>query len=169
MAYGQQEPGGGWRSRYKRPDGTLGSKSGFSSETAAEKWGNEQEALIRRNMWIDPRDAETLFGEFVEEWLSAVSPPARAGHSGQVPVGARHASFAAVGDVAVDRHLQQLHRDREVGLGVARGLRGSHHRDDLRHLLHDPERGGARPADPSEPVLRDPGDVGGVRHRAVGR
>lgn len=74
MAYGQPEPGGGWRSRYKRPDGTLGSKSGFTSEKAAEDWGNEQEALIRRNMWIDPRDAETLFGDFVEEWLSAVSP-----------------------------------------------------------------------------------------------
>lgn len=74
MAYGQPEPSGGWRSRYKRPDGTLGSKSGFSSETAAEKWGNEQEALIRRNMWIDPRDAETPFGVFTEEWLMAVSP-----------------------------------------------------------------------------------------------
>lgn len=59
MAYGQPEPAGGWRSRYKRPDGTLGSKSGFKSEKAAEDWGNEQEALIRRNMWIDPRDAET--------------------------------------------------------------------------------------------------------------
>jgi hypothetical protein len=52
----------------------MGSKSGFSSEKAAEDWGREQEALIRRNMWIDPRDAETTFGEFAEEWLAAVSP-----------------------------------------------------------------------------------------------
>lgn len=52
----------------------LGSRSGFSSETAAESWGAEQEALIRRNMWIDPRDAETPFGEFAEEWYEAVSP-----------------------------------------------------------------------------------------------
>jgi integrase len=63
-----------WRARYKRPDGTWGSRSGFSSEKAAEDWGKEQEALIRRNLWIDPRNAETLFGEFVEDWFAAVSP-----------------------------------------------------------------------------------------------
>lgn len=64
----------GWRARYKRPDGTWGSQSGFSSETAAKNWGNDQESLIRRNTWIDPRDAETLFGAFAEEYLTAISP-----------------------------------------------------------------------------------------------
>ena len=74
MAYGQKGDGyRTWRARYKRPDGTWGSQSGFTSEKAAEEWGNEQEALIRRNLWIDPRDAETIFGDFAEEWLSAVS------------------------------------------------------------------------------------------------
>lgn len=63
-----------WRARYKRPDGTLGSKSGFSSKTAAEDWGDEQEALIRRNMWIDPRDAGTLLSDIAEEWLAAITP-----------------------------------------------------------------------------------------------
>jgi hypothetical protein len=74
VAYGEPDRGMAWRARYKRPDGTYGSRSGFSSRTAAEEWGDEQEALIRRNIWIDPRDAETLFGLFVEEWLAAVSP-----------------------------------------------------------------------------------------------
>src|SRR5882757_74426 len=73
MAYGQPADGG-WRARYKRPDGTYGSRSGFTSETAAENWGGEQEALIRRNLWIDPRDAETPFGEFAEEYLAAIKP-----------------------------------------------------------------------------------------------
>ncbi|MFD9961938.1 hypothetical protein [Amycolatopsis sp. NPDC058986] len=64
----------GWRARYKRPDGTWGSRAGFNSEKAAEAWGAEQEALIRRNLWLDPREAETPFGEFIEEYLDAVEP-----------------------------------------------------------------------------------------------
>jgi integrase len=63
-----------WRSRYQRPDGTYASQPGFVSEKAAVDWGNEQEALIRRSLWIDPRDGQTLFGEFVEDWLAAVGP-----------------------------------------------------------------------------------------------
>ncbi|MEV4648358.1 tyrosine-type recombinase/integrase [Saccharopolyspora sp. NPDC049357] len=74
MAYGQQDDSGGWRARFKRPDGTWGSKSGFPSERAAENWGNEQEALIRRHMWIDPRDGETPFGTFAREFLDALAP-----------------------------------------------------------------------------------------------
>lgn len=50
------------------------SESGFTSEKAAEGWGNEQEALIRRHMWIDPRDGDTPFGTFASEMLSAVAP-----------------------------------------------------------------------------------------------
>lgn len=76
MAYAEKENDGptGWRARYRRPDGTLGSKSGFTGSREAVAWGRDQEALIRRNMWIDPRDAETPFGEFAEEWFEAVSP-----------------------------------------------------------------------------------------------
>ncbi len=76
MAYAQPTGGGtpGWRARYKRPDGTWGSRAGFSSEKAAEAWGAEQEALIRRNLWLDPRDAETLFEAFAEEYMDAVGP-----------------------------------------------------------------------------------------------
>lgn len=74
MAYGQRDDSGGWRARFKRPDGSWGSKSGFTSEKAAEAWGNEQEALIRRHMWIDPRDGETPFGTFATEMLEALAP-----------------------------------------------------------------------------------------------
>ncbi len=73
MAYGELI-GKTWRSRYKRPDGTWGSQSGFSSEKAALDYGDEQEALIRRNMWIDPREAETPFGVFAEGYLAAIKP-----------------------------------------------------------------------------------------------
>ncbi|TDQ00697.1 tyrosine-type recombinase/integrase [Labedaea rhizosphaerae] len=74
MAYGQRthDGPGGWRARYRRPDGSLGSESGFSSETAAENWGLEQEALIRRNLWIDPADARTTLTMFSAEWLDAI-------------------------------------------------------------------------------------------------
>jgi hypothetical protein len=74
MAYGQRDDNGGWRVRYKRPDGTWASKSGFSSEKKAEEWGNEQEALIRRHMWIDPRDGETPFATFASDMLDAIGP-----------------------------------------------------------------------------------------------
>ncbi|MEV0068057.1 MULTISPECIES: helix-turn-helix domain-containing protein [unclassified Amycolatopsis] len=43
MAFGQEEPGmGEWRARYKRPDGTWGSRSGFPTKKAAEDWGLER-------------------------------------------------------------------------------------------------------------------------------
>ncbi|WP_233223929.1 phage integrase SAM-like domain-containing protein [Amycolatopsis sp. CA-128772] len=36
--------------------------------------GLEQEALIRRNLWLGPRDGETRFDDFAEEWLAGVAP-----------------------------------------------------------------------------------------------
>ena len=76
MAYGQRQHDGrsGWRARYRKPDGSVGSESGFSSKTAAAEWGREQEALIRRNLWIDPADARTTLATFSTEWLDAVGP-----------------------------------------------------------------------------------------------
>jgi integrase len=68
MAYAQRH-GKGWRARYKRPDATWGSESGFETKTAAQEWGYEQEALIRRHLWIDPAQAQTPFGIFAETWL----------------------------------------------------------------------------------------------------
>ncbi|GAA3012484.1 tyrosine-type recombinase/integrase [Actinokineospora diospyrosa] len=66
--------GSGWRARFKRPDGSWGSQSGFSSEKAAQDFADEQEALIRRHLWVDPREAGTLFGVFAEEYLAAIKP-----------------------------------------------------------------------------------------------
>lgn len=71
MAYAQRH-GKGWRCRYKKPDGSWGSQSGFETKTAALAWGQEQESLIRRHLWIDPADAETPFGTFAEAWLRSV-------------------------------------------------------------------------------------------------
>ena len=75
MAYAEPTDGEtpGWRARFKRPDGTWGSRSGFNTAKAAENWGDEQETLIRRNLWLDPRDAEMEFGKFAEEHLDAVA------------------------------------------------------------------------------------------------
>lgn len=76
MAFGQRDKDGkgGWRARYKRPDGTWGSESGFTSKKAAKAWGDDQEALIRRHMWIDPHDGETSFHDFATELLTALAP-----------------------------------------------------------------------------------------------
>jgi hypothetical protein len=76
VAYAQPTDGEppGWRARFKRPDGTWGSRSGFNTDKAAEAWGVEQEALIRRNLWLDPREAEILFGVFAEDFMDAVGP-----------------------------------------------------------------------------------------------
>jgi integrase len=70
MAYAQRHHGS-WRARYKKPDGTWASQSGFETKAAARAWGNEQELLIRRHVWIDPREAETLFGTFAEAWMAS--------------------------------------------------------------------------------------------------
>jgi len=72
MAFGQRDPHNpnGWRARFLRPDRTYGTQSGFTSRTAAKKWGEEQEALIKRRLWIDPRDAETPFEVVAEKWFT---------------------------------------------------------------------------------------------------
>jgi integrase len=70
MAYAEK-CGKKWRVRYKKPGGTWASEPGFDTKSAALDWGREQEGEIRRHTWIDPADAETPFGEFVEQWLKA--------------------------------------------------------------------------------------------------
>jgi integrase len=73
VAFGQRDPHNpnGWRARFLRPDKSYGTQSGFTSRTAAKKWGEEQEALIKRRLWIDPRDAETPFEIVTEKWHDA--------------------------------------------------------------------------------------------------
>jgi integrase len=76
MAYAEKRGQGKfpWRARYKRPDGTLGSEPGFRTKTAAEKYGEDQEAAIRRGTWVDPVKSQTTFGEWVAIWKAANKP-----------------------------------------------------------------------------------------------
>ncbi|MFJ4009401.1 hypothetical protein [Streptomyces sp. NPDC090026] len=57
-----------WRCRYKLPDGTLGSQPGFPTKRTAEDWGTQQEAAITAGTWVDPKKAQTPFGEWVRIW-----------------------------------------------------------------------------------------------------
>jgi hypothetical protein len=61
-----------WRARYKKPDGTWGSEPGFPTKTAAENWGEQQEAAIRAGTWIDPEKLRTPFGKWVEIWKTSI-------------------------------------------------------------------------------------------------
>lgn len=63
-----------WRSRYKRPDGSLGTKPGFPTRKLAVEWGDAQEAAIRGGAWVDPAKMNTPFGEWVKLWKKANSP-----------------------------------------------------------------------------------------------
>lgn len=63
-----------WRVKYKRPDGTYGSESGYDTKTAALAFGEEQEAAVRRGNWIDPTLQRKPFGVFVRKmWMPAKS------------------------------------------------------------------------------------------------
>jgi hypothetical protein len=72
MAYTERR-GKGWRGRYRRPDGTYGSTSGFSTKRAALQAAADEESRIRHNTWIDPRVAETRFEDFANQWHAAVT------------------------------------------------------------------------------------------------
>lgn len=58
-----------WRARYKKPDHTWASKSGFPTKEAALNWGEEQEAEVRARTWIAPEDREVAFRVFAEQWM----------------------------------------------------------------------------------------------------
>jgi integrase len=68
VAYAEKR-GKGWRARYQRPDGTLGSEPGFPTRTAAERYGNDQEAAIRAGTWIDPKLGETPLADWWAQWF----------------------------------------------------------------------------------------------------
>lgn len=72
MAYAEKRGKGPrpWRSRYKKPDGTLGSEPGFRLKSAAEDWGEDQEAEIRAGTWIDPDLMRVHFGVFARRFMS---------------------------------------------------------------------------------------------------
>lgn len=70
MAYAEKR-GNLWRARWRGPEGTLESKPGFTSKTAAEKYGRKQEAAIENNTYIDPRAGQITLTDWVNEWYPA--------------------------------------------------------------------------------------------------
>lgn len=70
MAYAEKR-GKFWRARWRGPDGTLESESGFTSKTAAEKHARKQEAAIENNTYVDPRAGQITLTDWVNEWFPA--------------------------------------------------------------------------------------------------
>ncbi|MFD3483819.1 hypothetical protein [Streptomyces sp. NPDC058665] len=72
MAYAEKRGTGKrpWRSRYRKPDGTLGSEPGFRLKSAAEDWGEDQEAEIRAGTWIDPDLMRTHLGVWARKFMA---------------------------------------------------------------------------------------------------
>jgi hypothetical protein len=72
MAYAEKRGKGPrpWRVKYKLPDGTEVSESGFETKAAALTWGRDQEARIREGRWTDPNAGKTTVGQWIDRWLS---------------------------------------------------------------------------------------------------
>jgi integrase len=71
MAYGEKR-GNLWRARWRAPDGTLESKTGFTTRRDAENYGRDQEASIRSNSYVDPRAGRITLTEWVNQWFPAL-------------------------------------------------------------------------------------------------
>lgn len=73
MAYAERRGKGPkpWRVKYKRPDGTEGSESGFETKKQALTWGRGQEAKISSGNWTDPSAGKSLASTWIERWLKA--------------------------------------------------------------------------------------------------
>ena len=71
MAYAEKRGRGPqpWRVKYKLPDGTEVSESGFETKASALTWGRDQEARIREGRWTDPNAGKTTVGEWIDRWL----------------------------------------------------------------------------------------------------
>jgi hypothetical protein len=59
-----------WRVKYKLPNGTDTSESGFGTKTAALTWGRDQEARIREGRWTDPSAGKITVSEWIDRWLA---------------------------------------------------------------------------------------------------
>jgi len=59
-----------WRVKYKLPNGTQASESGFETKAAALTRGRDQEARIRDGRWTDPNAGKVTTGEWIERWLA---------------------------------------------------------------------------------------------------
>jgi hypothetical protein len=72
MAYAEKRGKGPapWRVKYRMPNGTEISESGFETKAAALTWGRDQEAHIREGRWTDPNAGKLTVGEWIDRWLA---------------------------------------------------------------------------------------------------
>jgi integrase len=72
MAYAEKRGKGPqpWRVKYKLPDGTETSESGFETKAGALAWGRDQEAMIRDGRWTDPNAGKLTVDQWIERWLA---------------------------------------------------------------------------------------------------
>jgi integrase len=66
-----EKHGDGFRVRYRLPDNTLYSETGFSTRDKAEKRAVDMESDQRRDQFTDPRLARITFGDWVQQWTDA--------------------------------------------------------------------------------------------------
>jgi integrase len=64
----KQRPDGRWRARYRDPHGIERARH-FDTKREALRWSTEQERMVRRGEWIDPRAARITLDEYVSSWL----------------------------------------------------------------------------------------------------
>jgi integrase len=72
MAYSEKRGRGPhpWRVKYRLPDGTEVSESGFETKAAALTWGRDQETRIREGRWTDPNAGKMTAGQWIDRWLA---------------------------------------------------------------------------------------------------
>ncbi|MGH3401693.1 MAG: hypothetical protein ACRDRJ_04115 [Streptosporangiaceae bacterium] len=56
--------------KYKVPDGSTASESGFETKAAALAWGRDQEARIREGRWTDPDAGKITVSKWIDRWLA---------------------------------------------------------------------------------------------------
>jgi hypothetical protein len=71
MASLRQKPSGRWEARYRDDGGRMHART-FATKTEATRWSKEVETDVRRGDWVDPRLARTSFGEWADEYLTAI-------------------------------------------------------------------------------------------------
>lgn len=60
-----------WRVRYKKPDGTWGSASGFETKKKALAHGNDQESDARAGRWYDAERGKITLDAYYAKWKPA--------------------------------------------------------------------------------------------------
>ncbi|NYV73650.1 tyrosine-type recombinase/integrase [Streptomyces sp. UH6] len=71
MAYAEKR-GKAWRVKYRKPDGTEGSASGFDTKTAALKYGRKLETAAAEGKFVDPKAGRTTVADWAETWLAMI-------------------------------------------------------------------------------------------------